>query len=82
MRSRATKATAEKRQQWRDRRARKLARAAAGRIVLSIEVDEAAICVALVDARLLSPCDQDDRKKLAAGLAKFIAIVTRDGMGS
>jgi hypothetical protein len=36
-----------------------------GRIVLPVEVDEAAACVALVDAGFITPNEQDDRQKLA-----------------
>jgi hypothetical protein len=40
-----------------------------GRIVLAVETDEAALCAALVGGGFISPNDQDDRKKLEAGLA-------------
>jgi hypothetical protein len=55
-----------------------------GRILLSVEVDEANLCVALVDAGLIRADDQGDREKLAHALSRLVELailpvcVTRD----
>ena len=50
-------------------------REASGRIVLQIETDEAALCAALVGGGFIAPNDQDDRRKLEAGLSRLVEIV-------
>jgi len=53
-------------------------RQAAGKICLTVEVDEAALCVALVDSGFLRPEQQDDRAALAAALSCVIATLLVD----
>jgi hypothetical protein len=45
-----------------------------GRVVLAIEVDEAALCAALIDGGFISPNDQD-RKRLEAELSRLVEII-------
>ena len=46
-----------------------------GRVVLAVEADEAALCAALIDGGFISPNDQDDRKRLEAGLSRLVEII-------
>jgi hypothetical protein len=63
----------------RDRKRRERSRAAAGRIRLAVELDEAALTAGLLEAGLITPADQDDPRKLAAALERLIeAILTAD----
>jgi hypothetical protein len=50
-------------------------REANGRVMLMVEVGEAALAAGLVDARLISPTCTDDRKKLEAALSKLVEII-------
>jgi len=47
-----------------------------GRITLPVEVDEVALTAALIEAGLLRPAEQEDRRKLAEALTKVIEILT------
>jgi hypothetical protein len=49
-----------------------------GLIELTVMVDEAALCVGLVDAGLIDRNDQDDRQKLAAALSRVIEVILTD----
>jgi ABC-type Mn2+/Zn2+ transport system ATPase subunit len=49
-----------------------------GRITLPVEVDEVALSAALIEAGLLRPAEQDDRRKLAEALARVVEIITAD----
>ena len=59
------------------RRPPKLAprREATGRVVLAVETDEAALCAALIEGGFISPNDQDDRRRLEAGLSRLVEII-------
>lgn len=61
-----------------DRQRRHRAREHEGRITLPVDVDEAALAVALVDAGFLAINDQDDRRKLATALSRVVKIITAD----
>jgi hypothetical protein len=50
-------------------------RESSGRVVLGIEVDEAALCAALVAGGFISPNCADDRKKLEAALSKLVEVI-------
>lgn len=50
-------------------------REANGRVVLAVEADEAALCAALIDGGFISPNDQDDRRRLEAGLSRLVEII-------
>jgi uncharacterized membrane protein len=58
-----------------DRQRRHRMREHDGRITLPVEVDEAALSVALVDAGLIAINDQNDRRKLAQALSRAIEII-------
>lgn len=49
-----------------------------GLVIVPVEIDEAAVCVALVDAGLIAPHEQDDRKKIGAAIGRIIATLTGD----
>lgn len=49
-----------------------------GLIELTVTVDEAALCVALVDAGFITPNEQADREKVAKALEEVIRIITLD----
>jgi hypothetical protein len=50
----------------------------AGRIVVNLEVDEAKITAALIEARLLSPLQADDRAELERAAQKMTEIFCGD----
>jgi hypothetical protein len=47
-----------------------------GRIVLPVEVDEVGLVELLVEARLLSAGQQDDRRAVAAATSKLLGVIT------
>jgi ABC-type Mn2+/Zn2+ transport system ATPase subunit len=51
-----------------------------GRITLPVEVDEVALTAALIEAGLLRPAEQEDRRKLAEALARVIEIITAEAL--
>jgi hypothetical protein len=50
----------------------------AGRIVVEVEVDEAKITAALIEARLLSPLQADDRAEVERAAQRMVEIFCGD----
>jgi hypothetical protein len=61
-----------------DRLRRHRARQRAGRVVVSVEVDEVVVSEFLITASLLDATQADDRAALAKAVEKLIVIATKE----